>query len=100
MRYDKRITFVREIEGGFNPSTGNHEEGELIKTTLPCNISSLGVDRSAQLFGEIDTSMIVVRLQRIHKDTFDHALIDDKKYHVKRHIPHDYESVFYMEGAP
>lgn len=100
MRYDKRIIFVRELEEGFNPSTGNHEEGELIKTTLPCNISSLGVDRSAQLFGEIDTSVIVVRVQRPFKNPFDYALIDEKEYRVKRHIPHDTESVFYLEGAP
>lgn len=100
MRYDKRIIFVRETEGGLNPSTGNHEEGELIKTTLPCNISSLGVDRSVQLFGEIDTSVIVVRLRRVYDIPFDYALVDDKEYHVKRHIPHDYESVFYLEGAP
>lgn len=100
MRYNRRVTFVTEAEGGFNPVTGNHEEGSLNKTTLPCNISSLGVDRSMQLFGEIDTSVVVVRLQRKHSDPFDYALIDGKAYYVKRHIPHDYESVFYMEGAP
>lgn len=100
MRYNKRITFVTETEGGLNPETGNHEESKLVKTTLPCNISSLGVDRSAQLFGEIDTSVIVVRLRRVYDIPFDYALVDGKEYYVKRHVPHDYESVFYMEGAP
>lgn len=99
MRYDKRITFVREIEGGFNPSTGNHDEGELIKEELPCNVSNLGINRTNELFGNIDTRIIVVRLQRNYERKFDYVLIDGIKYYVKRHIPHQYESVFYLEGA-
>lgn len=99
MRYDKRITFVSESGGGYNPETGSHDESTIIKYTMACNISNIGVDRSVQLFGEIDTSVVVVRLQRPYTKPFDYALIKGKEHRVKRGILHDSESVFYMEGV-
>lgn len=98
IRFNKRITFVSESDGGFNPNTGMHDEPSLVEVVKPCNLSTLGVDRSKELFGEIDTLVIVARLQHPFLDKFDYALIDDKKFKVTRQS--DYrKGAFYLEGS-
>lgn len=99
MRYSDRISFISESGGGLNPETGNHEEPVLEVTTLPCHLSTLGIDRSAKLFGEIDTGVIVARLQRPFKGLYSYAEIDGNRYQVKQHVPHRTQSVFYLEGV-
>ena len=99
MRYSDRITFVTETEGGYNPGTGEHDEPGRTVDTKPCNISPLGVERSVHLFGEVDTNIVVARLQRPYNLTFDYAEVSGNKFNVKRHVPHRTESVFYLEGA-
>lgn len=99
MRFIDRVSIVTESEGGYNPSTGQFDESVQIITKLPCNISQLGVERTVQLFGEMDKTILVVRLQRPYTQPYDYLLIDGKRYNVKRHVPHRRESVFYAEGA-
>ena len=99
MRYIDRVSVVTESEGGYNPSTGQFDEPVQIITKLPCNISQLGVERTMQLFGEMDKTVLVVRLQRPYTQPYDYLLIDSKRYNIKRHVPHRRESVFYVEGA-
>lgn len=99
MRFTDRITFVTETEGGLNLETGNYEDAVLIEETKPCNISPLGTTRTAELFGSIDTVIVIARLQRPHRQPFDYALIDGKRMNVKRHVPHRRESVYYLEGV-
>ena len=99
MRYSDRIVFVTETEGGYNPGTGEHDE--VIKTAdvKPCNISPIGVERSVQIFGEVDTSIVVARLQRSYDKAFDYVEVSGNRYNVKRHVPHRTESVFYLGGV-
>lgn len=100
MRFNKRITFVTESEGGFNPDTGNHDKPTLDVVTKPCHLSALGVERSKQLYGEVDTNIMIARLQTPHDDVFDYVELNnsDKKYKVTRRS--DYrKGVFYLEGA-
>lgn len=99
MRYSDRIVFVTETEGGYNPGTGEHDEATKTIDVKPCNISPIGVERSVQLFGEIDTSIVVARLQRSYDKDFDHVEISGDRYMVKRHVPLRTESVFYLEGV-
>lgn len=103
MRYSDRISFVTESEGGYNPDEGEHEEAKKTSETKPCNISPIGVDRSVQLFGEIDTSVIVARLQRPYNKTFAFVEIPEGQYkgeyRIKEHVPHRVKSVFYLEGV-
>lgn len=104
MRYSDRISFVTETEGGYNPGTGNHDEAKKTFDTLPCNISPIGVERSVQLFGEIDTSIIVARLQRPYHKSFDYVEIPEGQYkgeyRIKERVLHRPKSVFYLEGTP
>lgn len=99
MRFTDRITFVTETEGGYNPDTGNFDDAVLIKQTLPCNLSPLGIERTATLFGDVDTEITVARLQQPYQAAFDHVEVNGQRLKVKRHIPHRRESVFYLEGV-
>lgn len=98
MRMNSRITFVTETDGGFNPVTGKHDEPMLSKLTKACNLSTLSIERSKVLFGEVDANIRVARLQHPYKGVFDYVNINDKKYKVTRQS--DYrKGVFYLEGA-
>lgn len=99
MRFIDRITFVTETAGGYNPDTGSHDDAVLVESTLPCNISQLGVERTVQLFGQLDKTILVARLQRPYTQPYTHCLVDGEMYNIKRHIPHRRESVFYLEGV-
>lgn len=99
MRFTDRITFVTETEGGYNPDTGRFDEAQKIPKTIPCNLSPLGIESTVNLFGNIETSILVARLQRPHREPFDYVEVDGKKMTVKRHIPHRRESVYYLEGV-
>lgn len=99
MRYNDRLTFITEKSGGYNPVTGEHEEASITTDKKPCNLSPLGVERSNQLFGEIDTNIQIARLQRPYKQSFSHIEIDGKKFNVKKHVKHRSQSVFYLEGG-
>lgn len=102
MRYSDRVTFITESEGDYNPGTGGYDEPKLSEDTKPCNISSLGVERSVKLFGEVDISVIVVRMQRPYSIPFDRVEVLSGmykgKYNVRNHAPHRSKSVFYLEG--
>ncbi|MBN6206382.1 hypothetical protein JYK21_07945 [Ralstonia pickettii] len=100
MRFDKRVTFVHETDGYYDPEKGEYVEGEYDDKTLPCNVSRLGLERTNQIFGQVDRVMSVIRLQRPYLDNFEYLYLgDDKnqKLQVKRQS--DYKKgVFYVEG--
>jgi len=102
MRYADRINFISETGGGFNPETGNHDEPTTTTDTKACNISTLGIKRSVELFGEIDTSVIVVRLQRPYKKKFSYANVPSGQYkgnyRIREQVKHRSKTVFYLEG--
>lgn len=101
MRFSDRITLVKETESYYDPEKGEYVEGEPVKTVRPCKLSSMGVDRTNQLFGEIDTAITVARLQRPYNDHVDYAYLNEdenQKYQVRRQS--DYrKGVFYLEGV-
>src|SRR5690625_6725640 len=78
MRYSQRITFVKEKDAEYDPETGEYTEPIIEKTELPCHLSGLSIERSKELFGELDTNVIVARLQQPYGDDFDYVIIDDK----------------------
>ncbi|MED4083873.1 hypothetical protein P4637_03215 [Halalkalibacterium halodurans] len=98
MRFNQRITFVTEHNGGYNPGTGEHDEPSKEAETVACNLSELGIERTNELFGQIDKKIIVARLQRPYAKPFDYAEINGDKYNVKRQS--DYrKGAFYLEGS-
>lgn len=101
MRFDKRVTFVEETESRYDPIAGGYIEGESIKTTKPCNQSTMGVDRTNQLFGQIDTEITVVRLQHPYNKRIDYVYLNDdetQQYEIKRQSNYR-KGVFYLEGV-
>lgn len=107
MRFSQRITFVNEADAYYDPIAGEWVDGELIKTTLPCNISTLGIDRTNELFGEMDKVITVARLRHPYNGKIDYVFLNEdeklpddekQKYQVKRQS--DYrKGVFYLGGV-
>lgn len=99
MRYSDRISFVTETEEVYNPRTGEYEGGVFASEVYPCKTSTLGIDRTINLFGQLDINIVVARLQRPFNSAYTYVEINDKRLNVKRHIPHSSGSVFYLEGS-
>ena len=103
MRYSDRINFITETNGGYNPDTGNHEQPTKVVETKPCNISTVGVKRSAELFGEVDTSIIIARLQRPYHNKFNRVEVPigqyKGNYRIKERVYHRNQTAFYLEGV-
>lgn len=101
MRFDKRIHFITESPGGYNPVTGEYDEKTETVVTKPCNLSPLGITRTNEQFGQIDKKITVARLQHPYKDQFDFIRLgkSTQKYDIKRQS--DYrKGVFYLESDP
>lgn len=100
MRFDKRVTFVSETDGYYNPEKGDWIPGEPDGKTLPCNVSKLGIERTNQIFGQIDKVMSVIRLQRPYYKDFEYLYLGDKRNQkLKVKSQSDYrKGVFYVEG--
>lgn len=98
MRFNDRITFAKRTGEHYDPILGKTVEGEPIKDTKPCNLSRLGVERTNQLFGQIDRVITVARLQQPYNNDFDYILIGEQRYNMQRQS--DYrKGVFFLEGV-
>lgn len=98
MRFNKRISFVSEGNPRYDPITGEYTASEPTEVVKPCNLSPLGVERTNELFGQIDKKITVARLQCPYNEPFDFILINKQKYNIKRQS--DYrKGVFYLEGV-
>jgi len=97
LRFNKRITLVKEQGKYYDPNKGEMVENPPDKTTLPCNINNLGIDRKKELFGEIDANIVVARLIRPYNDHIDYALIGKDKYQIKSQSNYR-KGVLFMEG--
>ena len=100
MRYADRVTFYRESEGRYDPELSQYVEGRSDFDTLPCNVSNLGIDRRKELFGRVDRSMIVVRLQRSYDREWDYAEVNGRRYEQVSKHPFRTETAFYLEEVP
>lgn len=98
MRFSDRITFVQETESYYDPTKGEYVDGERIEVVRPCKLSTMGVDRTKELFGEIDRIITVARLQQPYNNPVDYVLIEGQKYIVKRQSNYR-KGVFYVEGV-
>lgn len=100
MRFDKRVTFVSETDGYYNPEKGEWIPGENVERTFPCNVSKLGIDRTNQIFGQIDKVMSVIRLQQPYYKDFKHLYLGDNEkqtYQPKRQSNYR-KGVIFVEG--
>lgn len=98
MRFSDRITFVNEGERYYDPEEGQYVDGEPQRTTVPCKLSTLGTERTLQIFGVINRKMEVARLQRPYTDDFDYVEINEQKYNVQRQSNYR-KGVLFLESA-
>lgn len=97
MRFNKRITLVKRQGNYYDPEKGENVELPPKKSVVPCNVTSLGIERKKELFGDIDVNILVVRLQRPHKNSIDYVMYNDKKHTIKSRS--DYKKgVLYIEN--
>src|SRR5690625_2371 len=101
MRFNERITLVNETDGYYDPIESKHVPPETIKTTLPCNLTSMGVNRTNELCVQLDTVITIARLQHPYngKVNYDYLNNDESiEYQIRRQS--DYrKGVFYLEGV-
>lgn len=98
MRFGDRITFVQETETFYDPTQGRWVEGKVVHDKQPCHLSTLGTERTNQLFGQIDKHVTVARLQRPYLREFSHALVDGKRFEVQRQSNYK-KGVLYLEAT-
>lgn len=95
MRYDTLVNFVKQTAPIRLPN-GDYSDGE--ETLLPiwANVSDLGEERVALIFGDVKQKAKVVRLQNRYTEPFDFIEIDGDKYKDTRPKHFRHESVFYV----
>ncbi len=96
LRYDKKIVLVAESNGGYDPTLGyapTPQKSELLKYA---DISGLGVDRQQQLFGDIDKTRQVMRIQGVYKGSVTYIMFDGKKYDIETKRYHRNRTSFYV----
>jgi hypothetical protein len=98
MRFADRLTFVSDKDSYYDPTLGQYVDGETVKDVQPCHLSSLGTERTVQLFGNLDKGVTVARLQRPYKKEFDHVLINEQKFLVQKQSNYK-KGVLYLEEA-
>lgn len=98
MRFNDRINFVKVMGEVYDPVEGIYIEGNKTTVRRPCKISTLGTQRTQELFGDIKRQIQVVILQKPYDADFDYVLLANKKYEVKRQS--DYrKGVLFLESV-
>lgn len=85
MRYNKLVTFVHETEGKYNPDKGEYDDPVKHPDTKRANVTDLGTDRSAKLFGDIKEGAKVIRLLRPYNEVWDYVVIDGLSYEITKY---------------
>lgn len=97
MRFDERITFVVRNDAYYDPEIGEVVEKDAIKVTVPCMLSTMGMEKTTEIFGSLKRIITVARLQHPYTHGFDYVEIDEKPYKVQRQS--DYKKgVLFLEG--
>lgn len=84
MRFDKKITFVTQKDGNYNPYKGEYGAPIRIETIKRANVTDLGADRSVKLFGDILEGVKVIRLLRPFNKSWDYVKIDGFTYVISK----------------
>lgn len=98
MRTNDRVTFVKQGNSRWDTELNQRVYDVDNPTKLPCHISSLGIDRSKELFGQYDSGTKVVRLVHRYTEPFEYVLLNDETtryYLVSKRLN---DSVFYVRG--
>ncbi|GBG94644.1 hypothetical protein LFYK43_11030 [Ligilactobacillus salitolerans] len=77
MRFNNNVKFYSEVAEHYDPEVGHYVGGEELVAELIANVTDLGTNRSAQLFGNVDTRAQVIRLACPVGAVWSYCTIDD-----------------------
>lgn len=85
VRYNHEIKFFSEGKRKYNPVTSQYEGGPKLVADVMGNVTDVGADRTAQLFGNIVQGVKVVRLVEPVEKVWAYLTIDDSstKYRMR-----------------
>lgn len=85
VRYNHEIKFFNEGKRKYNPITSSYEGGSELVADVMGNVTDVGADRSAKLFGSIVQGVKVVRLVEPIEKVWAYLTIDDSptKYRMR-----------------
>lgn len=82
MRFESTVKFWSESEEHYVPGVG-YEGGVTLVATTPANITDVGTNRSAEVFGNVKAANKVVRLLSPVAFEWSYLTIDDGTKHYK-----------------
>ena len=82
MRYLDEVTFIKESpDSHYDPDLGEWVEKELTRAVFSANITDIGTDRSAKVFGDIKQGAKVMRMMPLfNMPEYDYIEFDNKKW--------------------
>ena len=96
MRYDNIIYLVYVKEPSYSPKLGRYEDETSIGNTRYANISKVSLERNRELFGDVDSDVIIIRLQGLVKGNPDYIKIKDKAYNIIKKTTTRRDTAFYV----
>ena len=82
MRFESTVKFWSESAEHYVPGVG-YEGGVTLVATTPANVTDVGTNRSAEVFGDVKTANKVIRLLRPVAFEWSYLTIDDGTKHYK-----------------
>lgn len=82
MRFNNRITFVHIAESKYDTETGNYKESEPVRTIMSCNLQQVGIQKRAEVFGDINKALTMAILRRPYNKPFTHVEYRGHKFQV------------------
>lgn len=96
MRYDNIIYLVYVKEPLYNPKLGRYEDETTVDDKRYANISKVSLERNRELFGDVDSDVITIRLQGLVKGNPDYIKIKDKAYNIIKKSTTRRDTAFYV----
>lgn len=96
MRYDNIIYLVYTKEPLYNPKLGRYEDETTVDDKRHANISKVSLERNRELFGDVDSDVIIIRLQGLVKGNPDYIKIKDKVYNIIKKTTTRRDTAFYI----
>lgn len=79
MSYNTAITFVKAVGQKYNSKT-SLMEGTFERRTIYGSVTDMGVDRSMQIFGNLDKRRLTIRLRAPYMKPFDYIEVRGVAY--------------------
>ena len=99
MRADQLITFVTHGKEEYDDNTGDYVVTDDILSEVYAYVTDTGTDRMAALYGGIRQYAKTIRVNEVIDGSFDHKLIDVKKYKSDRRKIYRHQTVLEVSGV-